>query len=242
MILIDGKKAAADYVKGTRMAIQNDRPIIGVYEVNQEGSTDMYYKGANILHTLRQLINDDEKWRKILRGLNMVFYHQTVSSKQIEEYISKESGINLTKFWDQYLRTVQIPTLEYKKSEYLLSYRYTNMIENFHMPMIAIINGEEKWIYPSDSWKTDTYADEIKILKIKDASMASAEEVKNITGYSIGGVSPIGHLKKVNIFIDNSLERFTYLFAAAGHPNCVFKIKFKDLHKITNGSIKEIIE
>ena len=81
-----------------------------------------------------------------------------------------------------------------------------------------------------------------KILKIKDASMASAEEVKNITGYSIGGVSPIGHLKKVNIFIDNSLERFTYLFAAAGHPNCVFKINFEDLQKITNGSIEEITE
>ena len=81
-----------------------------------------------------------------------------------------------------------------------------------------------------------------KILEIQNASMASADEVKNITGYSIGGVSPIGHLKKVNIFIDNSLERFTYLFAAAGHPNCVFKINFKDLQKITNGSIKEITE
>ena len=79
-----------------------------------------------------------------------------------------------------------------------------------------------------------------KILKIKDISMALATEVKNITGYSIGGVSPIGHLKKVNIFIDISLERFTSLFAAAGHPNCVFKINFKDLQKITNGSIKEI--
>lgn len=172
-----GQKAAADYVKGTRIAIQNDRPIIGVYEVNQEGSTDMYYKGANILHTLRQLINDDQKWRKILRGLNMVFYHQTVSSKQIEEYISKESGINLTKFWDQYLRTVQIPTLEYKKSEQLLSYRYTNMIENFHMPIIVIINGEEKWIYPSDSWKTDTCADEIKTLKIKDDFYINSIEI-----------------------------------------------------------------
>ena len=81
-----------------------------------------------------------------------------------------------------------------------------------------------------------------KILKIKDISMALATEVKNITGYSIGGVSPIGHLKKVNIFIDISLERFTSLFAAAGHPNCVFKINFKDLQKITNGSIKEITE
>jgi Cys-tRNA(Pro) deacylase len=81
-----------------------------------------------------------------------------------------------------------------------------------------------------------------KTLNIKDVSMAAAEDVKTITGYSIGGVSPIGHLKKIDIFIDNSLERFTSLFAAAGHPNCVFKIDFKNLQKITDGSIKEIIE
>ena len=81
-----------------------------------------------------------------------------------------------------------------------------------------------------------------KTLNIKDASMASADDVKNITGYTIGGVSPIGHLNKIDIFIDNSLERFTSLFAAAGHPNCVFKISFTDLQKITNGSIKDIIE
>ena len=81
-----------------------------------------------------------------------------------------------------------------------------------------------------------------KTLNIKDVSMAAAEDVKTITGYTIGGVSPIGHLKKIDIFIDNSLERFTSLFAAAGHPNCVFKIDFKNLQKITNGSIKEITE
>ena len=81
-----------------------------------------------------------------------------------------------------------------------------------------------------------------KTLNIKDVSMASADDVKNITGYTIGGVSPIGHLNKIEIFIDNSLERFTSLFAAAGHPNCVFKINFTDLQKITNGSIKEITE
>ena len=81
-----------------------------------------------------------------------------------------------------------------------------------------------------------------KILNIKDVSMASANEVKNVTGYSIGGVSPIGYLDKINIFIDNSLKRFTSVFAAAGHPNCVFKISFDDLKKITNGSIEEIIE
>ena len=81
-----------------------------------------------------------------------------------------------------------------------------------------------------------------KTLNIKDVSMAPADDVKNITGYTIGGVSPVGHLSKIDIFIDNSLERFTSLFAAAGHPNCVFKISFTDLQKITNGSIKEIIE
>tara|TARA_A100000164_G_scaffold171368_1_gene152232 strand:+ start:250 stop:729 length:480 start_codon:yes stop_codon:yes gene_type:complete len=81
-----------------------------------------------------------------------------------------------------------------------------------------------------------------KILKIKDASMASADDVKNVTGFTIGGVSPIGHLNKITILIDNSLERFNHLFAAAGHPNCVFKISFTDLYKITKGSIKELAE
>ena len=81
-----------------------------------------------------------------------------------------------------------------------------------------------------------------KALKIKDASMASAEDVKNITGYTIGGVSPIGHLKKIEILIDKSLSRFNLLFAAAGHPNCVFKIDFTNLKKITNGVTEEITE
>ena len=81
-----------------------------------------------------------------------------------------------------------------------------------------------------------------KILNIKDVSMASADNVKNVTGFTIGGVSPIGHLNEISILIDSSLERFNYLFAAAGHPNCVFKISFKDLNKITKGSIKELIE
>jgi Cys-tRNA(Pro) deacylase len=81
-----------------------------------------------------------------------------------------------------------------------------------------------------------------KELNIKDASMASADEVKEITGFTIGGVSPVGHLNKINILIDNSLKRFNSLFAAAGHPNCVFKTNFRDLQKISNGSIKEITE
>tara|TARA_Y100001970_G_scaffold243875_1_gene309519 strand:+ start:352 stop:831 length:480 start_codon:yes stop_codon:yes gene_type:complete len=81
-----------------------------------------------------------------------------------------------------------------------------------------------------------------KILKIEDASMASAIEVKNVTGFTIGGVSPIGHSSKINILMDNSLNRFENLFAAAGHPNCVFKITFNDLEKITNCTIEDIVE
>ena len=81
-----------------------------------------------------------------------------------------------------------------------------------------------------------------KILNIKDASMASAEDVKNITGYTIGGVSPVGHLNEIDIYIDNSLDRFKNLYAAAGHPNCVFKTNFINLQKITNGIIKDITQ
>jgi len=81
-----------------------------------------------------------------------------------------------------------------------------------------------------------------KTLNIKDVSMASADEVKDVTGFTIGGVSPVGHLNKIDVFIDNSLKRFESLYAAAGHPNCVFKLDFINLQKITNGSIKEISE
>ena len=81
-----------------------------------------------------------------------------------------------------------------------------------------------------------------KTLNIRDASMATADNVKKVTGYTIGGVSPVGHLNKINVLIDNSLNRFKNLYAAAGHPNCVFKTNFEDLQKITEGSIKDITE
>ena len=81
-----------------------------------------------------------------------------------------------------------------------------------------------------------------KILNEKDVSMAKPDDVKKITGYTIGGVSPVGHLNKIKIYIDTNLERFTNIFAAAGHPNCVFGIEFNQLIKLTNGQIKEIAE
>ncbi|WP_445732478.1 M1 family metallopeptidase [Mariniflexile sp.] len=149
-----GKKASADYVIGTRNGIANDRPIIGFYNVNNEGSGDMYYKGANMLHTLRQLIEDDEKWRHILRGLNSTFYHQTVTTQQIENYLSKESGIDLTAFFNQYLRTIKIPALEYKIENKQLKYRWTNSVGNFDMPIQVTINEKEQWLFPKADWKT----------------------------------------------------------------------------------------
>lgn len=149
-----GKKASAEYVIGTRKRIENDKPIIGAYNVNSKGSSDMYYKGSNMLHTLRQLIENDEKWRQILRGMNKTFYHQTVTTKQIEDFLSKETGIDLTAFFNQYLRTTKIPTLEYAIKNNELTYRWTQIVDAFDMPIKIIINGKERWIYPKAEWKT----------------------------------------------------------------------------------------
>ncbi|MBK8787373.1 MAG: M1 family metallopeptidase [Chitinophagaceae bacterium] len=148
-----GKPAGNEYVIGTRKGIQNDIPIIGIYNVNQEGSGDMYPKSGNMLHSIRQVINDDEKFRQILRGLNKTFYHQTVTTKQVEDYINKESKINFSKVFDQYLRTVQIPVLEYKIDGYKLSYRYTNCVKGFNLPL-KIKFKTEQWIKPTEKWET----------------------------------------------------------------------------------------
>jgi len=149
-----GKKAAADYVIGTRKNIQNDKPIIGSYNVNQEGSSDMYYKGANMLHTLRQLVDDDDKWRTILRDLNSTFYHKTVSSKQIENFLSEATQMNLKPFFNQYLRSTEIPTLEYKIENGQLKFRYVNHVSGFDMPIKIEIDGTYKWIKPTAKWQT----------------------------------------------------------------------------------------
>ncbi len=148
-----GKKAASEYVIGLRKTIANKTPIIGKYNVNKSGSSDMYNKGGNMLHTLRQLIDNDEKWRLILRKMNADFYHQTVATKQIEDFLSKETGFNLNPFFNQYLRTIKIPTLEHTIENKTLKYRWTNTVANFEMPLKTTINGKEKWIYPTSNWK-----------------------------------------------------------------------------------------
>ena len=162
-----GEKAASEYVIGTKRSIQNDTPLIGTYNRNNRGSNDMYYKGANILHTLRQLIADDQKWRAILQGLNKDFYHQTVTSHQVERYISEKSGIHLTQFWEQYLRTTMIPNLQYTIQENQLRYRYTDVIQDFDMPVQVKINGVLNWIQPTSAWKTLENNGKIKTLDVQ---------------------------------------------------------------------------
>jgi aminopeptidase N len=147
-----GKKAGAEYVQGIRKNIQNDKPIIGNYDVNNEGSGDMYYKGSNMLHTLRQLVNDDAKWRTILRGLNSTFYHQTVTTKQIEDYMSAQIGLDLSKVFDQYLRDIRIPTLEYSYKGNTLKYRWTNTVDGFDMSLKLFLNGTEILLKPKNEW------------------------------------------------------------------------------------------
>jgi aminopeptidase N len=148
-----GKEAGYAYVRGLRKKIQNDIPIIGMYDVNSEGSGDMYYKGANMLHSLRQIVNNDEKWRSIMRGLNSSFYHQTVTTKQIEDYLSEQVGLDLKPFFDQYLRDTRIPTLAYYFKNKTLFYKWTNCVTGFNMPLKVKVNGEDKWLQPGVDWK-----------------------------------------------------------------------------------------
>lgn len=152
-----GKKAGNEYVQGIRKNISNDRPLIGPYGVNKEGSGDMYNKGANLLHTIRQVIDDDSAFRKILRGLNKDFYHQTVDSKDVEAYFSRQSGKDLSKIFDQYLRTTIIPQLAYKIKGDNLFYRWANCIPGFEMPVKLEGTGDPiaiGWIRPTAEWKS----------------------------------------------------------------------------------------
>ncbi|WP_417875891.1 M1 family metallopeptidase [Winogradskyella sediminis] len=155
-----GKGASAEYVIGTRRNIQNDRPLIGVYNVNHEGSSDMYYKGANMLHTLRQLVDDDDKWRQILRGLNSEFYHETVTTEQIEDYLSNHTAMDLAPFFNQYLRTTKIPTLEYQLENGELKFRYINIVDGFAMPIQVEIDKHSEWLFPNAKWQTKTIKSE----------------------------------------------------------------------------------
>ncbi|KAA6440588.1 M1 family metallopeptidase [Dyadobacter flavalbus] len=173
-----GKEAGSDYVLGTKALIANDIPIVGIHGVNQEGSRDMYYKGGNMLHTIRQIVNDDEKWRQILRGLNKTFYHKTVDGSEIENYVSEHAGRNISKVFDQYLRDVRIPVLEYSFGNKGLQYRWNNVVAGFDMPVkVRIGSGKEDFIYPTTEWQTMKVKNE-KTLVINRNFYVESKETK----------------------------------------------------------------
>ena len=149
-----GKEAGTDYNVGSRRNIRNDIPIIGPYGVNKEGSGDMYPKSGAMLHSIRHAINDDEKFRQILRGLNKTFYHQTVTTQQIEDYINKNAGYDFSKVFDQYLRTIQIPTLELYRDSIAstVTLKYTTCVDGFNLPIV--INASGKKIIPTQNFQT----------------------------------------------------------------------------------------
>lgn len=169
-----GKEAGNEYVNGTRSRIQNILPVIGYYNVNDDVSLrngDMYAKGANMLHTIRHSMNNDSLFRDILRGLNKTFYHQTVTTSQVENYISEHAWFNYSKVFDQYLRNIQIPNLEiyFAKDGKKVSYRYTNCIDSFNLPLVLKNGKESLKIFPVTEWKTIDITEGQKIFFNADA-------------------------------------------------------------------------
>jgi len=161
-----GKEAGSEYILGTRANILNDIPIIGDYNVNSEGSHDMYNKGGNMLHTLRQIVNDDERWKNILRGLNKDFYHQVVKGSQIEDYLSEKTGINLKPFFNQYLRDTRIPVFVYSIKGNELTFRWNNCVQGFDMPLKIRVSGKEMFIYPKTLFTTIKLSGEHEEIKV----------------------------------------------------------------------------
>ncbi|WP_167343030.1 M1 family metallopeptidase [Nonlabens sp. SY33080] len=163
-----GKQAAQEYIIGTRRTIQNDRPLIGHYNVNHEGSGDMYYKGANLLHTIRTLVDDDDKWRSILRDMNKTFYHQTVTTKQIEDFLIEKTSIALQKVFDQYLRDTRIPKLVLKSKGNKLVYYWENTVDDFSMPVDVYIGNNKQRIIPTTKKQTMKLSSKFNEVNVDD--------------------------------------------------------------------------
>ena len=149
-----GKEAGAQYAIGTRRGIRNERPVVPPHRgVNAQGSGDMYPKGGNMLHTIRQVVADDARWRRILRGLQRDFRHQLVDGAQVQAYISGVAGIDLSKVFEQYLTTVDIPVLEYRWSGGRLEYRWTGVVAGFDMPVDVVLGDAAVRLLPTPEWQ-----------------------------------------------------------------------------------------
>jgi len=148
-----GKEKAYEFTRGEWRNIRNDRNIIGNYGVHNEGSGDQYDKGAAVVHMIRTIINDDEKFRQLLRGLNRDFYHRIVTGEEVEDYISRFTGYNFKPLFDQYLRSTDIPRFEYYIKKKELYFRFTNVAEGFTLPLTITGRKQTMTIYPNAEWQ-----------------------------------------------------------------------------------------
>jgi len=186
---IFGTDAANEYNYGIRRGIRNDKTIIPPYGVNAQGSGDMYPKGGNLLHSIRHSINNDERFRQILRGLNKIFHNKTVTTQQVEKYISTNAGFDYSKVFDQYLRTIQIPKLEFyfNKNKTEVSFRYANCIKGFNLPLSLTNKEASVKIVPSEKWNTlkltDSQADLFTVEAIKKMYYITPELVKDMADH-----------------------------------------------------------
>lgn len=158
-----GKDAGQAYTRGTRWRIDNKEPLQGKYGIHDQPNSDIYFKGANILLTLRQIINDDTLWRNILQQLQMKFRHNVVDSKTIEQEIASLANINLDSFFEVYLRQSQIPTFEWKVQNKKIKYRYSDVPKEFSMPIKILVNEEEVWLEPTTKWKKNSIGKSINL-------------------------------------------------------------------------------
>ena len=148
-----GKDAGRAYVVGLRRNIENDKPVIGPYGVNTEGSGDMYYKGANMIHLIRTVMRNDEKFRQLLRAMQMQFGHKPCTSAAVEQFIQQFTGLRLNHVFDQYLRTTQIPVLEYQVADGKLQYRFSQVTPGFQLPVEVNFQGK-RWIEVTEQWQS----------------------------------------------------------------------------------------
>jgi aminopeptidase N len=152
-----GPAAGAAYQIGSRTLVQNDRPIVGPYGLNARGSGDMYPKGGNMLHTIRHLVADDERWRGVLRGLNAEFRHRIVTGRQVQDFMAARAGVPLAKVFEQYLTTTTIPVFEYRLAGARLTYRWADVVPGFDMPVQVRVSPDRTIrLAATEAWQTAT--------------------------------------------------------------------------------------
>jgi len=171
-----GPEKALAYINGLKRNVQNDKPIIGHYGVSNEGSGDMYYKGALMLHTIRNIINDDAKWWKLLLDYSNRFRHQIIETKDVVDFFNAETGIYLTPVFNQYLRYINVPTLELRKNKNKLEYRWLTEEPDFEMPVEISVAGKTQRLNATNKWQNV----KLNVKNLKDVHVAQENFFINV--------------------------------------------------------------